>query len=162
MSIRMMRTVIVGSTLALAIAACDRAADEQQKANNAQAEANRKIAESQKESQTEITNAQVEANKKIAEAQANFLKMREDYRHKVTTDLVEVDRKLTDLDNKAVKATGKAKSDLTAKLPDLRARREALAKDYQSLESATVNTWDSAKARMDKELSELKDAMDRM
>jgi primosomal protein N' len=56
--------------------ACNKASDDQQKANAAQSEANNKI-----------ENAQSEANQKIGEAQASFAKRREDYRHQTTLNL---------------------------------------------------------------------------
>ena len=75
-------------------AGCDKASDEQQKANAAQAEADKKIAEANKEATTKTTSAQVEADKKIAAAEGDFGKRREDFRHKMQGDLVDLDKKI--------------------------------------------------------------------
>jgi cell division septum initiation protein DivIVA len=48
-----------------------------------------------------VKNAQAEADKVIGEAQASFDKLREDYRHRVASDLVDVDRRIDLLSAKA-------------------------------------------------------------
>src|SRR4051812_15758014 len=87
-------------TLTLVVG-CDKPADEQQKANAAQAEADKKIAEANKEATTKTTSAQVEADKKIAAAEGDFGKRREDYRHKIQSDLVDLDKKIELLEAKS-------------------------------------------------------------
>ena len=134
----MIRTSILASTaLALTltlVAGCDKGADEQQKANAAQAE----------------------ADKKIASAEADFGKRREDYRHKVQTDLIDLDKKIDLLEVKAKKATGKAKTDLDANLASVRASRASFASDVTTIDSATAVQWDGVKAKADKDWSDLK------
>ena len=134
----MIRTSILASTvLALTltlVAGCDKGADEQQKANAAQAE----------------------ADKKIAAAEADFGKRREDYRHKVQTDLIDLDKKIDLLEVKAKKATGKAKIDLDANLASVRASRASFATDVTTIDSATAVQWDGVKAKADKDWSDLK------
>lgn len=147
-------------TLALA-AGCDKGADEQQKANAAQAEADKKIAEANKEAQTKTTSAQVEADKKIAAAESDFGKRREDYRHKVQTDLVDLDKKIELLEAKSKTATGKAKTDLDLNLASIRKTRAAFAGDLTSVESATAVQWDATKARTDKDWTDLKAMVDK-
>ena len=138
-------------------AGCNNAAQQQQnKAISAQSEANTKIVAATKEADEKVMNAQVEADKKIAEAQANFLKLREDYRHDVTTGLVEFDRKVVDLEGKAAKAKGKAKTELDAKLAQVRTSRAAFAESFKNLESATATQWDATKERLDKQWKDLK------
>lgn len=160
----MTRTSILSSaaivlTLTLGVG-CDKAADEQQRANAAQTEADRKIAEANKEAITKTTGAQVEADKKIAAAESEFGKRREDYRHKVQTDLVDLDKRIDLLDAKAKGATGKAKVDLDAKLTQIRARRAAFNTSFSAVETATAPTWDDMKVRIDKEWKDLKALVD--
>jgi chromosome segregation ATPase len=143
------------------VTGCDKSADEQQKANAAQAEADKKIAEASKEAMTKTTSAQVEADKKIAAAEGDFGKRREDYRHKLQSDLVDLDKKIDLLEANAKAATGKAKTDLGSNLVQLRARRTAFAADVASVESATAVQWDGTKARVDKDWSDLKAAVDK-
>jgi hypothetical protein len=150
--------VVCGLGLVLALASgCNKAADEQQKAVNAQTQANDKIVQANQDA----VNAQAEADKKIAEAQANFLKMREDYRHETTTNLVDLDKKIADLEAKEKTSTGKKKADLDAQLTQIRARREAFANDWKSIETASASTWDATKNRLDKEWSDLKNLVER-
>lgn len=138
-------------------AGCDSAAQQQQhKAVTAQNEANDKIVAATKEADDKVVKAQVDANKKIADAQASFLKLREDYRHDVTTGLVDFDRKVVELEGKASQAKGKAKAELDAKLTQIRASRAAFATDYKNLETESAASWDATKARLDKEWKDLK------
>ena len=135
---------------------CNKAADEQKKANEAQAKANEKIAEVAREADQKIKNAQAEADKKIAEAQASFMKLREDYRHATTEGLVDFDKKVADMEAKAKKSRAKAKTDLDLKVKQLKAGRESFLTDYKSLETASAATWDETKARLDKQWNDLK------
>lgn len=157
-------TIFASAAMALTLtlgAGCDKAADEQQKANQAQAEADKKIAEANKEAVTKTTGAQVEADKKIAAAEGEFGKRREDYRHKVQTDLVDLDKKIDILDAKAKAATGKVKTDLDAKLAPIHARRAAFGTSFANVSTVTAPVWDDTKVRLDKEWTDLKSMVDK-
>jgi hypothetical protein len=151
----------IGSLVLALASGCDKAADEQQKAVNAQVQANDKIVQANQEADQKANNAQADADKKIAAAQANFLKMREDYRHDTTTNLVDLDKKIADLTAKEKTATGKKKADLDVQLAQIRTQREAFANDWKSIETADATTWDATKNRLDKEWSDLKTIVDR-
>jgi hypothetical protein len=99
-------------------------------------------------------------NQKVASAQSDFERAREDYRHSRQTDLDEIDAKIAKLEAKATTATGKAKADLDARIPQIRAQRVALGADFRALQGATASAWDDAKARVDKEWDSLKSAVD--
>lgn len=157
-------TIFASAAIALTLtlgAGCDKAADEQQKANQAQAEADKKIAEANKEAVTKTTGAQVEADKKIAAAEGDFGKRREDYRHKVQTDLVDLDKKIDVLDAKAKSATGKVKTDLDARLGPIHARRTAFGASFANVSTVTAPVWDDTKVRLDKEWTDLKGMVDK-
>lgn len=155
-------TASVFMALSLSLAAgCNKAQDEQRKADEARAEADNKVNEANREATDKINAAQAEADKKVADAQANFLKLREDYRHNVTEDLVKVDKDIADLDAKAKTEKGKAKAEIDAALPNIRALRESVATEYRSLELASAITWDDAKGRVDKAVDDLKKAVDK-
>lgn len=154
---------VASSALCLSLATgCDRAADDQAKANSAQAEANKKIAEVKDEAHDKVNSAQAEADKKIASAQGDFSKRREDFRHKVETDVIDLDKKINVLEAKAKTATGKAKADLDANLASIRTRRASLATDVRGLETASATTWDDTKSRLEKQISDLKTAIDKV
>jgi hypothetical protein len=136
---------------------CDNATDEQNKAVTAQAKADEKISSARADADEKARAAQAEADKKIGEAQADFLKLREDYRHTTTVALADLDKRITILQAKEVKATGKAKADLGARLPAILSARDHFARDFDNLETATAATWDAAKVSLDKEWTDLKD-----
>lgn len=157
-------TTFASAALALTLACaagCDKAADDQNKANAAQAEADKKIADAKKEAADKSNNAQAEADKKIAAAEGDFGKRREDYRHKVQTDLIDLDKKIDILEAKSKTATGKTKLDLDANLAAIRTRRMAFAQDMKGVDTSTALTWDEMKTRVDKEWSDLKALVDK-
>lgn len=152
--------LLVTAAVALSATACEnRAAREQEKAAEAQREANEKAARASNEATTEITSAQIEANKKIAEANANFQKIREDYRHKLQSDLNDVNKDIAELEAKSARLTGKAKADLDVLLQDVRARRDAFTTDYNTLDTSSAATWDGMKDRVDHDWDALKDSL---
>jgi hypothetical protein len=155
-------TLSVCTALSLVFAAgCNKAADEQRKADEARAEASDKVSDATREASEKIAAAQAEADKKVAQAQASFLKLREDFRHQVNEDLVGIDKDIAALDAKATTLKGKAKTDLDAAMPNIRALRESVNDEYRSLELASALTWDDAKARVQKAVDNLKAAVDK-
>jgi len=119
------------------------------------------VADANREATEKINAAQAEADKKVADAQANFLKLREDYRHDVNGDLTSIDKDIADLEAKAKTATGKTKANIDGALPNIRALRESVATEYRSLELASAVTWDDAKGRVNKAIDDLKKAIDK-
>ena len=159
----MNRTKILTTALLSLIltAACDKASDDQQKATAAQNEANDKIAAAKVEADKKALTAQTAADNKIAEAQASFLKLREDYRHKTTLNLVDLDHKVDLLTTKEKTVTGKAQGDLDTSLKQIRVSRADFVTDYGSLESASAVTWDATQSRLDKEWAALQALVDK-
>jgi hypothetical protein len=152
-------TAVLATFLAVG---CDKAMDDQTKANNAQTEANEKIAAATKEADQKIAAAQSEADKKAADANANFMKLREDYRHLTANNLVDLDYKVGVLEaNSRSAAPNKAKVDLDANLNRIHMKRSEFSADYGTIEAASAMTWDDTKARLDKEWSELKALVDK-
>jgi hypothetical protein len=169
----MSRSISVSLAFVLAIAplavACDKTgADAQAEANQAQQKANAEMAKANDnvtttsaQAQANAAQAQANADQKIAAAQADFATTREDYRHKVQSNLTALNKEIDDLDVKAKKATGTTKTDLRATVPALRVQRDAFVTDFQALGNATAVTWDATQARLDKEWADLKAAVDK-
>lgn len=160
----MIRFTTVSMCLALSLsfaAGCNKAADEQRKADEARADADKKVSDANREATDKINAAQSDADKKVADAQANFVKMREDYRHRVNDDLASVDKSIADLEAKAKTAKGKDKANIDAALPNIHSMRESVTSEYRSLELASALTWDDTKNRVDKSIDDLKKAVDK-
>jgi hypothetical protein len=154
--------ILLGALSVLSFAACETARDQQEKANEAQAEADQKVAEANRDANAKTNEAQAEADKKIADAQATFAKMREDYRHDVNAKLVDLDKKIADLEAKVKTETSAQKrTELEAKLTDIRASRDSFATEYRSVETASASTWDDVKKRIDKSLNDLESKINR-
>ena len=146
--------LILATVLALG---CDSASDEQNRANRAQAEANKTITTTAAVADEKMKTAQAEADKKIAQAQANFQTMREDFRHATTVTLVDVDKSIEVLEKKWKTQSGKAKADMGDRMTRIRADREAFTTSYRGLETESASTWDMTKVRLDKALADLKE-----
>jgi hypothetical protein len=148
-------------TLALAAAltsvACDKPGVTEQQKEQQAAQDN---AEQQQQAARESASSRAEMKEKVASAQSDFERAREDYRHSKQTDLDDIDAKIAELQAKAGTATGKAKADLDAMLPKIRAQRAALGADFRALQGTTASAWDDAKARVDKEWDALKSEVD--
>jgi septal ring factor EnvC (AmiA/AmiB activator) len=143
--------------LAASLVACEKqGVTEQQKETKASEQA----ANARNEAEQKAQGAQATAERDIAAARADFAKAREDYMHSKRVDLEELDRKITDLEAKEKTAMGKTKADLDARLPAIRAQRDAFARHLQSMNNATPATWDGAKASLDKEWDSLKSTVD--
>lgn len=157
----MKKLSLIALAVCMAAMGCDqnKAAREQEKAAEAQREANERAAKAQNEAVTEITQAQLEANKKINEANADFLKIREDYRHKVQADLTDVDKDIAKLEEKAKTAVGQKKADFDSALVDIRAKRATVQSSFDSLQNATAAGWDAMKNDADKAYNDLKAAI---
>jgi hypothetical protein len=89
------------------------------------------------------------------------MKLREDYRHQTTTNLVDLDHRVEVLDASARAATAQNRSNLDANLQQIHAKRSAFGASYAALESTTAVTWDDAKMRLDRDWTELKGLVDR-
>lgn len=142
---------ILASFVMLGSFACDKPGNDAQK----------KIDNAEQQGSTEITNAQVKEDKKVAGAEQDFAKSRDDYRHDMQTNLDDLDKKLADLDVKAQRAAGGAKSNLAAKSQSLHAQRDAFARELDSLGSVPPAEWDATKARVDHDWDALKKNTDK-
>jgi hypothetical protein len=98
---------------------------------------------------------------KTKTAESDFAKVREDYRHQKQSDLDSLDKTVTAVEAKARASTGKAKKDIDDALTSLKAGRDTFEGDLHSTEQATASSWDSTKARLDKEWADLKTAADK-
>ena len=156
-------TTIYSAALLLAFAVgCDKSgAGEQDKANVAQNEANEKIAAAKAEADKKINGAQAEADKKVAAVQADFAKTIEDYRHSTQTNLDDLNKKIDTLDAKVQTLKGKPKTDLQTAVGELRIKRDTYVADRKALETTTATAWDSTKAKLDKEWTDLKAMADK-
>jgi hypothetical protein len=154
----MNRAILLAVVLAVPVAAgCDKSGSQAQaQANEAQDKANKEIGRAN----AQANEAQLEADKKAAGAMGDFLKTREDYRHKVQTNLDALDKDIADLDAKARLGSAKAKSNLQAKLTAIHARRDAFDNDFRQIAIATAASFDGLKDRLDKEWSDLRAAVD--
>jgi hypothetical protein len=160
----MIRSITLSSALVLLAFGsfgCEKAADQQHKADQARAEADTKVGDANREASDKINAARADEDKRVAEAQASFLKLREDYRHKVTEDLVSIDKDIADLEAKAKTAKPKPKAEIEAALPNIRSLRENVSSEYRSLEFSSAVSWDGAKGRVDKAFDDLKKAVDK-
>jgi hypothetical protein len=143
------------------LGACDDGANEVRRMAAAQNEVDsRIIAIAIADASQKAKQAQRDADNKIALVKESFLKARENYRHMVKTNLIDLDRSVAELEDQAKAAPAQARGEAQAVLRQIRTRRETYANNLTSLEAETVATWDDAKARMDKEWSALEELVE--
>jgi hypothetical protein len=154
---RSMSSIILIAALGAVSGACDKpGVTEQQRETKANEEAAKKVAEADRQTQ----NAESAAQKDIAGARADFEKAREDYMHERRGALVDIDKRIAQLEADRSTTTGKTRADLDTRLPAIRAQRDAFSREMQGLYAVSSADWDSSKARLDKEWDALKAAVD--
>ena len=92
--------------------------------------------------------------------QKEFGRMREELKSHVREELAEQDRRANELAKKAQADTSDNKTNLQSHLELVKKQRSELDSTILSLNDATAATWDQTKITVQKELAELKDALD--
>lgn len=144
-----------------AVACDDPGKQANDKISEAQRDVEKKAAEAQRKADEVKREAQAEANDKINDAKASFAKAREDFRHDLQAKVDKLDKKIGELETKALKETGKAKADLDATIADVKRQRAALATDVERIGDATAADWDALRARLDKGYDDLERTVDK-
>lgn len=127
----------------------------------AQAEADERSLRLSLEAERKDMLAQVENDRKLAEAQSRFLKTQDEYREDIANRLIDLDRKVAELELQAKGAEGRTKAALDDRLQEVRAHRFDFESEYQRMESATALTWDESKAATEKSWTRLKMLVER-
>lgn len=159
----MVRSNLIGSLIlsALAAHACNNSIEDEQAILRAQAEADERSLRLSLESDQKSMLAQAETDRKLAEAQARFLKTQEEYREEIANRLVDLDRKVAEIELQAKQTEGRAKAALDDRLQEIRAHRFDFDNEYQRVESATASTWDESKTAAEKSWTRLKTLVDK-
>lgn len=157
--IRHLVAVVVLATLG---AACDSTADDQKKEAAARTEASDKIAAAAREATDKSKAAQLEADRTIAAAEADMRSQRDDYRKKITDNLVALDAKIAVADTKAKDSVGHAHADLADAMKAIHESRATFFTDFKALDQASVKTWEATKTGLDKEWKSLAALVDKV
>jgi hypothetical protein len=146
---------------ALLVPTCSRITDHQERQGVSGPNAtNDQSAGVESEGSIRTKTTELEANQKSAQVQAEFTKLRDEFRQKITTGLTDLDHRVELLERKARSSVGNAKNEVEMGLAHIRADRLAFTNDYKSLDSATSANWDATKARLDKEWLALSNLVD--
>lgn len=140
--------------------ACGTATDLQNTTTKAQTTANKEISEADRDADQKARDAQATANKTIAGATSEFDKLREAYRHSTTTALNDLDARIATLDAEALSANGSDKAARAGRLEVIRTNRSAFINVYNSLDQASMASWDGQRARVDARWTALKASVD--
>lgn len=140
--------------------ACDTAADLQHTTTQAQTTADKEISKADRDADQKARDAQAVANKTIAGANSEFDTLREAYRHSSTTALNELDARIAALDAEALRATGTDKAARDTRLDVIRTNSSTYLNVFNSLDQATMASWDDQKARVDGRWTALKASVD--
>jgi len=130
------------------------------KAIKAQNEANEKTAEANAEANRDMAKGQAKANEEIRQANQDIVKQRNDYQVKTQKEITDIDNKIDDLKVKAQKSENKAKAEFSDAMRTVDSKRAALDSDLRSIDRQAGPSFDSYKAKVDKEIDELKKSID--
>lgn len=142
----------------------DKAVKAQNEANEktakAQNEADEKIMKANEEARHDMAKGQAKANEEIRSANQDIVKARNDYHASTQKEVNEIDNKIDDLKVKAQKAPAKPKADFTDAMKVVETKRSALDTDLRNIDTQPAQTFDSYRAKVDKEIDELKKSID--
>jgi len=99
------------------------------------------------EADEELAKAKTEADKLTAEANAALKKARAAYKESERRELALLTKELDELKAKAQKAEPKVKAQVDQALKDIATKKEAVRKDIDALDSTTLETLRTAKAK---------------
>jgi membrane-bound lytic murein transglycosylase len=131
-----------------------------EKVIKAQNEANEKTAQATAEANRDIAKEQAKANEEIREANQDIVKKRNDYQVRTQKEINEIDNKIDDLKVKAQKSDNKAKAEFSDAMRQVDTKRAALDSDLRNIDKQAGPTFDSYKAKVDKEIDDLKKSID--
>jgi hypothetical protein len=124
-------------------------------------------AEAQRDAAEKAEKAQLEANEKISEARreaekaANVAALaRGEARVELQKDMDAVDRKISYLKEHSAGVQGAAKKNADVARAEAEARRSSVQSSFRKLETETGAAWDSAKAEAQRNISDLKAAVE--
>jgi len=111
------------------------------------------------EAQQQVARVHAEAEKSVSAARADFETTRENYLHTRKLDLIDLDRRIADLEVASSSDTRKA-ADMRARLSDIYPRRDAFSRHLGTVAAAPSATWDAATKQLDQEWDALRRAVD--
>ncbi len=166
--------------LALVLFGCENSAKErvklaelekqvEQKVAKAEREGKEKLAETQKQLETlkaeladakskveQATKAQGASEDASKQADAALAKARQAYKTLGKYELVELTKDVKEISAKSAKAKPAVKAAVTKLMEQVPAQQKAIAKDISELEGATLETLDTLKAKLDKDVAALR------
>jgi hypothetical protein len=143
---------VVASALALGCNSPDKA---QERADEARQQAQDMAGAAQRAA----ADAQAEAVQKQAEATQTLATARNDYHAQIASLMVAVDKRTADLQAANLTATGADKQKNLDKIAALASYRRTLDADLHDVDTVTTANWDLTRARVDKDISDVKSAL---
>jgi hypothetical protein len=131
-----------------------------EKRAQAQREADEKAAKATAEARKDIAEGQTKANEDIREANQDIIKARADFHVRTQKSVNDLDHKIDSMKTDAQKAPPKAQADFVSAMRDVDTKRAALDTDLRSMDSQPIGQFDSVKAKVNKEIDDLKKSID--
>jgi hypothetical protein len=150
-----MKLTVVALLSASSLACSKPGATERQKEITASEEAKAITSEAQQHYQ----GAYSVAEKTMSSARAEFEMTRENYLHTRRLDLIDLDKRIADLEASPPSSMAKA-ADVRARLSTINAQRDAFGRHMAVLETAPAATWDASTKKLDQEWDALRRAVD--
>ena len=132
----------------------------QQKASAAHLEANAKIAQANATVQGETSKAQQIANQDIRQANDATLKLRNDYQVEASKSVTQIDNKIDGLKVKSLSSRPKTQERFESMMPKVVAQRSTVNDDLANLPTQTAQSFATFKTKTDKDLTDLRKMVD--
>ncbi len=103
-----------------------------------------------------LNKAQSSAEEQAKAAEAALVKARQAYKEKARVELADANKDLAEVQGKVSKVPAKSKAAVTALMQDIQKQQKAIAKDIAAFDAATLDTFKTANAQVEKDLAVLK------
>jgi hypothetical protein len=116
-------------------------------------------AQAKAEAEEEVSKAKSEADKLAAEAASALKKARAAYKDNERRELATLNKELDEARAKAASAPPKVKAQFDQSMKDINAKKETVKKDIEAIDTSSIETLRTAKAKADVALAQLKQAI---
>jgi hypothetical protein len=149
---RMGGVVLLLSLAVASTAACKKTPEQQEK----------EAAEAQRKADEKAAKAQSEADKEKAEATASLDKTRAEYKSKIQKALDDVAKRTRDVEARLTQPGAKQRPHAHDALKTVHEKSDVVRADLRHLDTATASTIENVKSKVDKDVDELKKAVDQL
>lgn len=155
-SLKIVSVALLGSAFVIG---CNSPEKAQQSADEARQQAQDKSLEAQREADKAKAQAQADAIQKQNQADQTLATARNDYHARVSSLIVDLDKRTADLQAASLTATPADKKRNDDRIATLAVFRRTLEADLHDVDGVMAADWETTRARVDRDMSDARSAM---